>query len=246
MQGKSLQAPKSRSILTKSRPILMSDPMVLALRGRRKTQTRRIVKKYRWQYGDGQRSPIREIYHDAPILDWEMQAMLPSCPYGRVGDLLWVREVWGHNDEYPTWDGDKLNGLPKSLNLEDRDLIAYWQKRVAYRATEPNAQYLINGGWRSPRFMPRWASRILLRVTEVRVERLQDISAEDAIAEGIVRLDGFGPKGDSEAWGIRDMVAAINPVLAYRTLWESINGVGSWERNPWAWVVGFELVEAGE
>jgi hypothetical protein len=86
--------------------------------------------------------------------------------------------------------------------------------------------------------MPRWASRITLQVTGVRVERLQDISQADAIAEGIERV---GPwknywLGDRGAAGMH----CSSAVMSYRTLWESINGPGSWDANPWVWVIEFE------
>jgi len=87
--------------------------------------------------------------------------------------------------------------------------------------------------------MPRWASRITLEITAVRVERLQEISESDAKAEGIV------PAGDGNGWQTADTRHYMgDPVSAYRSLWESINGPDSWAANPWIWVIEFKRVEA--
>jgi hypothetical protein len=89
--------------------------------------------------------------------------------------------------------------------------------------------------WRSSIFMPRWASRILLEITDVRIERLQGISEVQAISEGVL------PQG--KLWrGTADLPGFANPISAYATLWDSINGVESWEANPWVWVVEFKRI----
>lgn len=118
-----------------------------------------------------------------------------------------------------------------------------------YRATEVAPDTL---RWRPSIHMPRWASRITLEIAGVRVERLQDISEADAIAEGIERGVGFPGwyryplPGDSEGLaesGRLGKVPTAFPKLAYRALWESINGPGSWDANPWVWVVEFKTVK---
>jgi hypothetical protein len=139
------------------------------------------------------------------------------CPYGAPGDRLWVRETWG-----PRAGG------------------------VVYRADEYRADGFVScpdgGKWRPSIHMPRWASRITLEIVSVRVERLRDISEEDAIAEGVEQSFDFNwPRWrnyelDGDGW-----LGA--PVDSYRTLWESINGPGSWVANPWVWVVEFKRVE---
>jgi hypothetical protein len=148
------------------------------------------------------------------------------CPYGVVGDLLWVRETW-----VPT--------------------IAV---RAFYRAT--HEKMLADDGWRGkwkPAIhMPRAVSRLTLRITDVRVERLQQISEADAIAEGVERVDD--PRG--VAWKSYEVIhtgrhkreshphaAAPNrsPITSYRELWESLNGPDSWIENPWCWVLTFSV-----
>jgi hypothetical protein len=138
------------------------------------------------------------------------------CPYGQPGDRLWVREAW---DFIP--EGDP--GTPSCAG------IRYWAD-AGYELRTPPSNYnpMLYGKERvRPSIhMPRWASRITLEVTGVRVERLQDISEADARAEGISRAD-------CPDW---------HATTDYRALWESIHGPGSWAANPWVWVVEFKRV----
>lgn len=131
---------------------------------------------------------------------------LMLCPHGKRGDRLWVRESF----------------------LQDSGGFIY----RADGDFEGNAKIL--GGWRPSIFMPRWASRILLEITNVRVERINDISEEDAIAEGV--------DGEKEAAAIGS-TWYDKPRRAYRRIWESINGQGSWDLNPFVWVIEFKVVK---
>lgn len=135
------------------------------------------------------------------------------CPYGQPGDRLWVRE---------TWQGPLID---EELEEEFHQSPDYFKKPefCAYRATDTLDAINADGealGWRPSIHMPRWASRILLEVTSVRVERLQDISEADAEAEG--------PPKHFNSW--RDNFCA---------LWQKINGDGSWDANPWVWAIEF-------
>lgn len=199
--------------------------MVRALLDDRKTQTRRIVKNPDY-YGclTGDCPHEKQIECD--------EAMRKECPYGQPGDRLWVKET------YLPWR-DK-NGPCK--------VAAY--KADGYEL-EPGEQ------WTPSIFMPRWASRITLEITAVRVERLQEISDLDAIKEGIEPFsDEMGDEG-GDKWknyafetahpkrGIAPtdegnrILAFGDPTHSYRTLWESINGPGSWTLNPWVWAISF-------
>ena len=133
-----------------------------------------------------------------------------ACPYGQPGDRLWVRETWAK------WGRDDQCGEGPSVTHEP-----------IYRAD--GSPWDEQDKWRPSIHMPRAASRILLEITSVRVERLQDISEADTVAEGI-------PAGE------------VSPAdagrFAYRLLWESINGPDSWAANPWVWVLEFKRVEA--
>lgn len=188
----------------KERPILFGASMVCAVLSGKKTQTRRIVKGL----------PVilnREtnaLEVDTANMENGRFAKLCPCPYGQPGDRLWVRETWqraGGNTGYwyAATDSEADDGVPP---------VSRWSPSI---------------------HMPRAASRILLEISGVRVERLQDISPDDCIAEGVWSTDDRALGRGHEA------------VAAYRALWEQIHGPGSWDANPWVWVVGFCRLQEG-
>lgn len=216
----------------KERPILFSGQMVRALLSGAKTQTRRIVKPQPEAEHGGE--PYWFIggyrawtYRDTQDTLRKGGKVLP-CPYSQRGDRLWVREAWARDDEdgalfyradvglggdADDWERNRLDGVPR------------------YR-------------WRPSIHMPRLASRITLEVTGVRVEQLQDISEADAIAEGVNPFPGVRQDDDAAAFnriGPVDMDSF--PIARYAALWESINGPGSWDANPWVWVVEFKKIK---
>ncbi|MGU5938007.1 morphogenetic protein [Klebsiella aerogenes] len=138
-----------------------------------------------------------------------------NSAFGKQGDRIWVRETWAR------------------YNI-DQD-----SHYMAYRATPP-ADWPEGGRWRPSIHMPRWASRILLEITDVQVERLNDISQEDAQAEGMA-LTGWRPTySDPDSGG-----EVWTPYDNFARLWESIYGEGSWKANPWVWVIEFKRIEGG-
>jgi hypothetical protein len=213
----------------KERPILFSGEMVRAILDGRKTQTRRVVNRYRWHYKDGSTSLLRTIYHGSPISDWEMAAMLPSCPYGQVGDRLWVRETWNvYSGGYDDYAGGWEVGYPYGTIPKEKPFDA----TMFYAADGED------GPWRPAIHMPRWASRITLEITDIRVERLQDISEEDAIREGVK-----GCCFDSMTGAACYDYPTVTARERFQKLWDGINGKRghSWESNPWVWVISFEV-----
>ena len=220
------------------RPILFSGPMVRAILAGTKTQTRRVVKGWPLEW--------LESAHFTPEY-----VALPenyASPYGFAGDGLWVRETWGYidpdrsgedyDDEHET-AGPGPAAYCDELLQEGNPLRDFWRRRVTYAATWQEPKYGDGPDapkrWRPSIHMPRWASRITLEVTGVRVERLQDISEADALAEGIVETrGGFGLPDGSH-------YHAADPRISYWSLWDAINGSGSSERNPWVWAVAFRL-----
>lgn len=224
----------------KEHPILFNAEMVRAILSVAKTQTRRIMKPQppddaEFQIADvlidmeGQQAGFGVFWLDqdgGPIGDGQPTV----CPYGQPGDRLWVRESTRMRYLPNILTGDPTDakcgeytadGMPV-LNEDGFDL-AWWYSRNAC----PNIH------------MPRWASRITLEVTGVRVERLQDISLADALAEGVVnqkRLTGYSKEGGCK-WG------PAEPIADYYALWEQINGPGSWDANPWVWVIQFQRME---
>ena len=186
------------------KPILFSTPMVQAILDGRKTQTRRVIKDKditNWFDIDVDGKPIAYI-------DQETGDSYPPTHRAKYqpGDILWVRETWAkriHSDNRYYYKAD--NNLGAIFNREDDK-------------------------WRPSIFMPREAARIFLRVKNVRVERVQDIGEEDALAEGVEWLNFATAKE------------------AFTALWDGINGkrVYGWDTNPWVWVVEFEHMSKGE
>lgn len=185
--------------------------MVRAILERRKTTTRRTIKPQPDFVVDG--FAARHTPHDMRL---GRLGESIRCPYGKPGDRLWVRETW---KTHSTFD-----------HLPPRDVP---ESNLFYAADEP--RYSPSGSrWRPSIHMPRWASRITLEVTGVRVERLQDLREEDAIAEGV----------DSDlcraSIGKAPLKQGYLPICAFSYLWDQINGAGSWDANPWVWVVEFQ------
>lgn len=219
----------------KSRPILFSGDMVRAILDGRKTQTRIIVKP--------QPHPDTEAMRDIPRTNrwWagyehadtehgveyrplgSDQQYEWHCPYGVPGDRLWVREAWqpvrlgfDYCDVQYRADGKGEHRVERYPDYDGRKLAQHYGDKCGWGLS-----------WCTPIHMPRWASRILLEVTGVRVERVQDISEDDAVSEGLP-----------------DAQYHPNP---FAELWDSINakrGYG-WSDNPWTWVVAFKVIEGG-
>lgn len=224
----------------KERPILFSAPMVRAILSGQKTQTRRAIRKQFSLDAEPAEVPATspegwQISGHSGLWWDDAGACIDDaikCPYGQPGDWLWVRE---------TWQGPLLDSEEHESQFRDDGPDAFKKPEFcAYRATENLDAIDADGndlGWRPSIHMPRWASRILLEVTDVRVERLADISKDDAMAEGIViQPDGGFGLADSAHYNFAD------PTNSYCSLWESINGAGSWFANPWVWVVEFKRV----
>lgn len=206
----------------KERPVIFNGEMVRAILHGRKTQTRRVMKSDCMDIGekdDGSRWPWRE--HDEGGDYWY------PCPFGQVGDRLWVREAYQgplfHFDQMETY----LEDTSKFERPEFCEYRADGGKTPEYYDADDNLRY----GWKPSIHMPRWASRITLEITAVRVERLNDISEEDAKAEGApTELCIIGEKH----------------YMGFRTLWKSIYGEENWRANPWVWVIEFKQVSASE
>jgi hypothetical protein len=223
------------------RPILFSAPMVRAILAGSKTQTRRVISnphrndegfvlqdygKGWWPYRshDGESACYLDRQKDG---DYYSEAPL-RCPYGRPGDRLWVRETWARDDE----DGALMYRADLGLGGDADE----WERNRCEGAPRYR--------WRPSIHMPRRASRITLEITSVRAQRLQDISNTDAIAEGIEPMDG--PHGERwrhyilpgycDAWEF--------PKNSFGSLWELVNGEGSWDDNPWVWALSFRRVDA--
>jgi len=216
----------------KERPILFSAPMVRAILEGRKTVTRRVVKD--WQV------PTEDVTEQDPDLRWSAIAQshpcwgfiaagataqecaddLASCgvcPYGKRGERLWVREAWAADAQL-----DSI--APRDLSQGE----PIWYP--ADGTTRQTGCAMISKGRGRPSIhMPRWASRILLEITDVRVERLQAISIGQICKEGLAR-------------SIYEFIPVTTAFEAFAEVWDAINGDGAWDANPWVWVVEFKQV----
>jgi hypothetical protein len=204
------------------KPMLFSAAMARAYFAGRKTQTRRIVKhkdgdpflmngNFRIDYPDSQPGfALEAINENGPLEEYYPVKAPPAIP----GDVIWGKETWASTLD----DSDKKPSeiVPASTIYYDADSNA--------------SRYGRDLKNRPSIFMRRWMARMVTPCVSLRVERLQDISEADAIAEGIER--DFG--GWVDYGGATPL---LNPVFSYKTLWESINGPGSWEINPWVWVL---------
>lgn len=206
--------------MPKERPILFSAPMVCAILAAKKPQTRRVMAP------QPDIKPVALIDRDGdPFVDdlgrhvWSTGMREFACPYGRAGDRLWVREAWAL---VPATAYRASVGVVQTVNPLDQDDAAIY--RAGWDRSEPGVR------WRPSIHMPRWASRILLEITDVRVERVRDVSEADALAEGVL------PDGR----------AGADPhKYTFKRFWDQINakrGYG-WAVDPWVWVISFRRVE---
>lgn len=214
----------------KERPIIFSGPMVKAILEGRKTQTRRAVAQPKrisdeWRRADTASircmgkpwEPERYLYAEFFKFDGDGSSFgkvvgTVTCPYGQPEDRLWVREKWYCAGEH------ECDGYPARYEV-DAELAS-----------------AVSTKWRTPIFMPRWASRITLEITNVRVERLQSISDEDAKAEGVDQA----PYSPNRIW-IANPENSRRYIKTFRKAWDKLNAKRgySWESNPWCWVLEF-------
>lgn len=246
---------KPEEIYKKERPILFSGPMVRAILEGHKTQTRRVIKNMpKRPYPIGIAGSIFQF--DEKLNSWQWWAHerdafwrprgdAIKCPYGQPGDRLWIRETFTIETNFNLDPCDPPFKDERPVKwTESEDWGRYWEQ-CHYRATEPEHQLVHEddcrkceddgycNSWSPSIHMPRWASRITLEITNVRVERIQDINELDTLAEGIhVQCSD------------EDMSEQLE---AFEDLWDSINakrGFG-WDKNPWVWVIEFRRLPHG-
>lgn len=207
---------------TPARPILFSGAMVRAILAGTKTQTRRIMKPQPYSNGFGTRPGSYEIachndYLPPSVMLWDVkrfgrrvytasnaEGWENDCPYGVAGDLCWVRETWANEEQF-----------------------GGYVYRADHAGDDP-----IGDGWRPSIHMPRVASRLTLQIADVRVQRVQDISKADVIAEGIANRAGYPIEGVVAGWH-----------EPFAQLWDSINGKrpgADWDANPYVWALTFK------
>lgn len=257
------------------RPIIFSAPMVRAILDGRKTQTRRVMKpqmevrEIAGTFGGGVLAYPRPKSEGGGAWIWpNAQAqVLASCPYGVPGDRLWVKETFTYfeqpdqdtdvrrNESHRPQDGKRYERWMNRVMaqpLPGEDFLVYLadqQKRSLAEWPYPHPIYdhCVGkfGKTTSPIYMPRWASRITLEITDVRVQQLQSISEDDAKAEGLYEFTD-PPRVPTSSYGSSPADCwETDPRKAYARLWDAINakrGFG-WEPNPWVWALSFRRIE---
>ena len=228
-------------------PILFSTEMVKAILKGRKTQTRRVVKpqprpaisglENKFDF-DFKRHSARNV--DAEDLNYALTGIIDNCPYGKVGDVLWVRESCCYvlrDHAHDLLEGSRDNNQWVYKTSVHPDWMIYAKVKYGYK-------------WKPSIHMPRAACRLLLEITDIKVERLHDITEEDAIAEGI--LSRTNPSVNSFSKPFLTYYDYVNggfatfgqttAIESFRSLWHSINGAQSWKDNPWVWVIKFKTL----
>ncbi|ELY4660411.1 hypothetical protein SNO30_003083 [Cronobacter sakazakii] len=202
------------------RPIIFNAEMVRAILDGRKAQTRRIIKL---DHERGMKNPVvRGKDGAASYAGCPLASML--CPFGQPSDRLWVRETWA-----------EAGASAPDLKLYRAN---YPEHVPSHYENVPPAEEI---RWKPSIHMPRWASRITLEITGVRVERLASITEEDARAEGVQQIRGGFWRHYQPEWTQHQLSARGSFV----TLWKSIYGEESWQANPWVWVIEFKSIEGG-
>ncbi len=237
--------------MTPHKPILFSTAMVQAILNGNKTITRRLVKPQPRLQGDGARTiSIERISDEGDFVDYDGKIF--KFPYGKVGDLLWVKET---HYAFGTW---KVNGTTKKgklkyrFKLQDDESIDFDKEVKIMKETytldvQPNSNKL-GANWykRSSLFLQKKHARIWLKIEEIRVERLQEISEEDARAEGVEFIEHYETKKpffkDYSYYTdcpLSDCGGFYQAKHSFQSLWRIINGKESWKANPWVWVIKF-------
>lgn len=232
----------------KESPILFKSDMVRAILDERKTQTRRVIKdqpipNHRGRFNFTQYTDdegIESFWQNAPL--WHTR-----FPFGKVGDQLWVRETWGNVSNSYDNDGFAIDWIPNRPAKEINEMPfggGYYLGHVIYRADgefewcgDDDGGGEPRSAWHPSIHMPREASRIQLEITSIRIERLQEISEEDAIAEGARPIECDHIRRSCEDIGCYGDTAKAS----FRGIWESTGG--DWNANPWVWVIEFKRVE---
>ena len=237
-------------VAMKERPIAFSGAMVMAILEGRKTMTRRVVKLPNWILSDLESGLVSKIelfdilkrghriVRDLHGMDSGQKTKTFSCPYGAPGDRLWVRE------SFTAWDASAIS----TLNIPESKVAVFRADgscKVVYADGDvlvsdgPEADYSHIKKWKPSIHMPRWASRIMLEIVNVRVERLREITEKDAIAEGV--SVGLGDYFDGQDFWT--FPKEYTPIRSFKVLWHRINGKKHpWSSNPWVWVVEFKKV----
>lgn len=222
--------------MIKKRPVIFDGESVRAILARRKVMTRRLVRFPNWFDAEEIVTGTEEEPNPHATTAEDIELYI-TCPYGSPGNdwkeasLLWVRETWARIDPHPAI-GEGPDYLPLIDTRGDPVLHAYWKRRIVFKADDPDRKV---PRWRSPIYMPRWASRITLKIMGIRAERLQEITEDDAKAEGVKSRMICDPANPDTVF--------YSHRCPFADLWDQTNGGrASWSSNPWVWVIAFQMI----
>lgn len=236
----------------KEKGLIFNSEMVRAILDGRKTQTRRPIKWKQTRFTEiGERE-------DGSHWPWSEDAehacdFWHPCPFGAVGDRIWVRETF----QGPLFDYDLMDSYCKDPTPFEKPEFCVYKADGVPAPEFYDADDELHCSWRPSIHMPRWACRILLEITDVRVERLNAISEEDAQSEGVhtevwdqtVVARNYAVRDEFFQFWSEDMphYVEMNQLYrsSFRSLWESIYGAENWQANPWVWVIEFKRVQGG-
>lgn len=229
----------------KERPIIFTTNMVRSILDGRKTQTRRIIKARDQPYLETEIdevafSPVNGWCVRRPFITQESMTCYEvtqtfKCPYGQPGDILYVKETF-RKYNHITQEGGLLGESVLEYKADGHGALVEHDGDGCIIYKKNGEEKLIS--WTSPRFMPKEAARTWLQVTDIRVERVQDISEEDAMAEGVEKYhntDWYKRYGSDDHW-------CATAYASYAYLFETINGKDAWNANPWVWVITFRVL----
>lgn len=246
----------------KEKPILFNTDMVQAILSGRKTQTRRVLDCTHpvvtgfepngshgyWKGTAKSEAVIQQYISTFPFTI--------KCPFGVVGERLWVRETFtqGYEATLLKDEGDDMDAVSIIYKADGKELYRECPKEVAENWGDWSCDGEGDPVFKPSIHMPRWASRLLLEITAIRVERLNDISEQDAQTEGVeavsvpdnVPVEGGYTKADRAMWkGYQKNERAYRDTAkdSFLSLWQSVYGAKSWSANPWVWVVEFKVIE---
>ncbi|CAM3448651.1 Morphogenetic protein [Klebsiella variicola] len=244
----------------KERGMIFNSEMVRAILDGRKTQTRRIMKPQPEPCPRGGHWWPSNVFKTMLHVEEEMQNVKggwgglvgDACPFGDVGDRIWVRETWGVVSYAFSDDGLMIDWVPDrpATAIHEMPFGNGYYSGCAIYAADGDFTWGDDDGyedgrscWKPSIHMPRAASRILLEITDVRVERLNAISEEDAEAEGIDMEALYDSQDCYDCIADHNMTGRPTVTGAFKYLWESIYGEEGWKSNPWVWVIEFKRVE---
>ncbi|WP_126962471.1 hypothetical protein [Xanthomonas arboricola] len=216
----------------RERPIRLKAHEVRAILSGAKSQTRLVVEPAPDARADWMRSDVNSVWHAGTNAGEVPGFGTWQCPFGQPGDRLWVRETWADLTATHGRHWEKYNA---ATGLYERGIHPFLWYAADGDQPEMGGGEINREPWRPSTSMPRSACRVVLEITEVRVERLHAINAADAEAEGLRKF----PFEDSHAWAWRDgdRCGHASPTGAFRSLWTSTGG--DWDANPWVWVISF-------